>query len=509
LKLKSLSKKKQMSTIIQQISKLSNKHGLSPIHHCCFGTIAVVNPSGSQQSNNTKKRSKHRKQGNAGSYKFVDRAFIRVAGGNGGKGCLSYETLLGSSYKKKPDGGHGGHGGKVIILADQNEQSLNMQSHHFKAEDGKNGTSKQMHGRNGKDKIIRVPCGVVVKRVLDYDEIYDPALNVIKKISADEKDDTVVTEGIDRPYDYDDIVNLEQRSQVDGLFYWEQENSITDDDDDLISSSEMLPIAERETIPIADLDQPGSFIEVAGGGMGGTGNCVYAKRQFQSNMFAGAAERAKGEDGQVLHLELELKLIADVGLVGFPNAGKSSLLAAMSKAQPEIAPYPFTTLHPLVGTLEYVDGFRAILADVPGLIGGAALGRGRGHDFLKHIERTKALLYIVDAAGVDGRDPLTDISVLVDEIASYGNEDMMERPALVVANKMDLIQDQSLQDEILYALSSLAIEKGINFNGEVHGISAGVTGEGLSELSRAIRTLVEKGNAERQTRNQIFHTFKI
>jgi GTP-binding protein len=137
------------------------------------------------------------------------------------------------------------------------------------------------------------------------------------------------------------------------------------------------------------------------------------------------------------------------------------------------------------------------------------LGRGRGHDFLKHIERTKALLYIVDVAGVDGRDPLTDISVLVDEIASYGNEDMMERPALVVANKMDLIQDQSLQDEILYSLSSLAIEKGINFNGEVHGISAGVTGEGLSELSRAIRALVEKGNAERQTRNQIFQTFKI
>jgi GTP-binding protein len=493
---------------MQRISKLSCNNVLSPIYHCPFGTIATVNPSGFQQSKK-KKRSKYRKQGNAGSYKFVDRAFIRVSGGKGGSGCLSYATLLGSSYKKKPDGGHGGKGGSVIILADQNEQSLNMPSHHFKAEDGKNGTSNQMHGRNGKDKIIRVPCGVVVKRVLDYDEIYDPELNAIKKINVDEQYDTVVAKGIDRPYDYDDIVNSEQRSQADGLFYWEQENNDPEDDDELISSSEMLPIAERETVAIADLDQAGSFIEVAFGGRGGTGNCVYAKRQFQSNMYAGASERARGEDGQVLHLELELKLIADVGLVGFPNAGKSSLLAAMSKAQPEIAPYPFTTLHPLVGTLEYVDGFRAILADVPGLIGGAALGRGRGHDFLKHIERTKALLYIVDAAGVDGRDPLQDLNVLVEEIASYGNEDMMERPALIVANKLDLIQDHIVQDEILYALSALAIEKGIKFNGEVHGISAGVTGEGLSELSKAIRALVEKGNTERQARNQIFQTFKI
>lgn len=494
-----------MNSILQRISKIPYNNRLSPTFHSKFGTIATVNPSGSQKTK--KKKSKHRKQGNAGSYKFVDRAFIRVAGGQGGKGCLSYETLLGSSYKKKPDGGHGGKGGSIIIRADPSEQSLNMPSHHFKAEDGKNGTSKQMHGRNGKDKIIRVPCGVVVKRVLDYDEIYDPEMNVIKKISVNEKDDTVVTEGIDRPYDYDDIVNLEQRSQADGLFYWEQEHSITDEDDELISSSEMLPITERETIAIADLDQPGSFIEVAVGGRGGTGNCVYAKRQFQSNMYAGAAERAKGEEGQVLHLELELKLIADIGLVGFPNAGKSSLLAAMSKAQPNIAPYPFTTLHPLVGTLEYVDGFRAILADVPGLIGGAALGRGRGHDFLKHIERTKALLYIVDAAGVDGRDPLSDLNVLIEEIASYGNEDMMKRPALIVANKLDLIKDHSQQDEILHALSALVIQRGINCNGEVHGISAGVTGEGLSELSRAIRALVERGNAERKLRNQMFQTF--
>ena len=112
----------------------------------------------------TKKQSKHRKQGNASSYKFVDTTRIKVKGGSGGKGCLSYESMYGSTYKKRPDGGHGGNGGVVVIMADANEQSLNMSTHHFKAQDGTNGSSRQMHGRNGKDKIIRVPCGVVVKR---------------------------------------------------------------------------------------------------------------------------------------------------------------------------------------------------------------------------------------------------------------------------------------------------------------------------------------------------------
>ena len=111
-----------------------------------------------------KKESKHRKQGNASSYKFVDTTRIKVMGGAGGKGCLSYQSKMGSSYKKRPDGGHGGHGGYVIIMADANEQSLNMSTHHYKGNDGIHGSSQQKHGRNGKDKIIKVPCGVVVKR---------------------------------------------------------------------------------------------------------------------------------------------------------------------------------------------------------------------------------------------------------------------------------------------------------------------------------------------------------
>jgi len=128
-------------------------------------------------------------------------------------------------------------------------------------------------------------------------------------------------------------------------------------------------------------------------------------------------------------------------------------------------------------------------------------GRGRGHDFLRHLERTKALLYIVDAAGVDGRDPLSDLSILVDELKAYGDSDMLDRPAIVVANKFDLIQDTDLQEEILYELSKTALDCGIQFDGEVHGISAGVTGEGLGVLSSAIRSLVESGEEKRTERN--------
>jgi Obg family GTPase CgtA len=303
-----------------------------------------------------------------------------------------------------------------------------------------------------------------------------------------------------KPTDYEEIVNAGVRSDDDGMYHWETD--VTVDDDELISSSENIFEGEREQVAVGDLDKPGSYVVVSNGGIGGIGNCAYAKRQHVPDLIAKASERAVGKAGEVVHLELELKLIADVGLVGFPNAGKSSLLAAMSKAQPEIAPYPFTTLHPLVGTLEYNDGFRAVVADVPGLIGGAAEGRGRGFDFLRHLERTKALLYIVDAAGVDGRDPLNDLRILVDEIKSYGDSDMLERPALVVANKMDLIQDPNLQDEILIAISITALDCGINFNGEVHGISAGVTGEGLGILSSSIRSLVDIGEELREERNE-------
>ena len=182
-------------------------------------------------------------------------------------------------------------------------------------------------------------------------------------------------------------------------------------------------------------------------------------------------------------------MIADVGLVGYPNAGKSSLLASTSRATPHIAPYPFTTLNPLVGHIEYRDGFRVVMCDVPGLIAGASEGRGQGTDFLRHLERTKALLYVVDAAGVDGRDPGKDFGSLIHELSHYANGDMLQRKCLVVANKADLLHEEERQ-AVEETLREMAREAGLILEQDVFSISAGVTGEGLPHLTKSIRQIM-------------------
>lgn len=162
----------------------------------------------------------------------------------------------------------------------------------------------------------------------------------------------------------------------------------------------------------------------------------------------------------------------------------------MSRAAPEVAPYPFTTLHPLMGVIEYRDGMAVKVADIPGLIAGASEGRGKGIDFLRHVERTKALMYVLDAAGTEGRDPIEDLRVLVDELSSYGAGTLLERDALVVANKVDLIEPERLQD-LLASIQEAADDLGINRYAPVAGISAGVSGEGLAALSRDIRGVID------------------
>ena len=248
---------------------------------------------------------------------------------------------------------------------------------------------------------------------------------------------------------------------------------------------------------VADLDQPYQHVVVARGGPGGRGNVTFASHHGPLPDGGLLHRRARARDGEHAALELELKLIADLGLVGFPNAGKSSLLRAMSKATPEVAPYPFTTLHPLVGTIHYRDGLKIRAADIPGLIGGAADGKGMGHDFLRHVERTKALLYMVDAAGVDMRDPIEDLRILVNELGSYGDGSLLERRALVVANKVDLLHRDSVP-EILDSLRKAIAELGLQLEHDVMAISAGVTGEGLGGLSKAMRDVVTQTEKERQ-----------
>ena len=180
-----------------------------------------------------------------------------------------------------------------------------------------------------------------------------------------------------------------------------------------------------------DLDAPGMRLLAARGGKGGLGNVHFASATHQTPRIA-----ELGEPGQALELELELKLLADVGLVGFPNAGKSTLLAIVSAARPKIASYPFTTLQPNLGVVAVGD-FSFVMADIPGLIAGAHAGVGLGHDFLRHIERTRLLLHLVDAAGTDGRDPLDDYRQIIEELRLYQPE-LAGRPRIVVLNKIDL-----------------------------------------------------------------------
>jgi GTPase len=438
--------------------------------------IAQENARGNKSRSRPKVRGKSMRQ----THLFVDRCRLRVSGGRGGRGCTSMQVLTRKRHIR-PDGGNGGDGGSVLIIADPVEQTLSRSNPHVVAEDGGPGRSQQCHGARGKNKIIRVPLGVVVRRVLDPDEEWDAAAQQVRKVhgAAVEEREEIRPEDFPKEPEFIPFGGFTAKVSID----------YNEDDEE-------AELVERQVVPLADLDEPGSYLLVARGGRGGEGTFVYASKPGQPPDIQYLNIRAQPEAGEVVHLELELKLIADIGLVGFPNAGKSSLLRAMSAASPEVAAYPFTTLNPLMGCIEYRDGFRVQAADIPGLIDGAAEGRGKGHDFLRHIERTKALLYIVDSAGVDGRDPISDLKILAKELGSYGDGSLIKRRALVVANKVDLLSKDQ-EEELLIQITETAAELGIQFEHDVMAISAGVTGEGLGVLSRAIREIVIKSEEDR------------
>jgi len=229
---------------------------------------------------------------------------------------------------------------------------------------------------------------------------------------------------------------------------------------------------------LGDIVDDGQELVVAKGGKGGLGNC-----HWKTSVKQAPVEHTDGEPGQEASLKLDLKLLADLGLVGYPNAGKSSLLTAITHAHPKVAAYPFTTLNPIVGTLIFEDYTRMRIADVPGLISGAHEGVGLGHSFLRHIERARFLAYVVDVAGVDGRDPAGDYRSLRDELAMH-RADLAERPCLVLANKMDLPGSAE-------ALATFSAETGT----DPIPISA-LTGQGLDRLKDALHALVRPGRDE-------------
>jgi GTP-binding protein len=310
---------------------------------------------------------------------FVDRIKVFVQAGKGGRGCVSFrrEKFV---PKGGPDGGDGGPGGDVILLADRHVDNLTNLFYEpiIRAKNGGHGKGKKMTGSAGADRVVKVPVGTVV----------------------------YAAEGAERS-----TFNA-QRST---------------------SSAEQLAIGNRQlAIPIVDLIRDGQEFVLCRGGAGGKGNV-----HFKSSRNRAPRQYTEGEEGEEGYFLLELRTIADVGLVGYPNAGKSTLLRKVSAARPKVAAYPFTTLHPIVGVIEFPGYRRATIADIPGLIEGAHRGLGLGHEFLRHITRCRILVFVIDVAGSEGRNPVEDLRNLRREIDLY-DPALSSRPWLVVANKMDL-----------------------------------------------------------------------
>jgi GTP-binding protein len=338
---------------------------------------------------------------------FVDEVKVHGRAGHGGKGCVAFlrET---SRPKGGPSGGNGGRGGDVILQADHDLNNLVAQfySPRLIAQDGKPGLGKGMDGAAGRDLVVKVPCGTLVWRL--------PSSEPAPAGEAGEEPEraTLLTSSSRRPV----------------MRHAGSERAV-----ELDLEEEAAPTTSGETSRelVADLTENGRQFVLCKGGRGGLGNRNFATARRQTPRFAQPGEA--GGEGDYL---FELRIIADVGLVGYPNAGKSTLLTAISQARPKVASYPFTTLHPQVGIVEFADYSRLTVCDVPGLIEGAHRNVGLGHEFLRHIERCKLIVLMLDMAGTDGRNPSDDYKQLLRELELY-DPDLLKRPRLVVANKMD------------------------------------------------------------------------
>ena len=327
---------------------------------------------------------------------FVDQVTIKVSGGRGGNGCVSFRR---EKYVPKggPDGGDGGHGGSVILEARDGVNSLMALANRNNIRGGR-GTGGMGYGRHGAgadDITIFVPPGTIV-------------------------------------------------------------------------------IDTETGLTMKDLAAAGDSVVAAKGGRGGRGNT-----RFKSSTNQAPRQATDGTEGEHKTLRLELKVIADVGVIGKPNAGKSTLLSRLSSARPEIANYPFTTKYPNLGQVAIDLDHSFIMADIPGLIEGASEGVGLGHDFLKHIERAGILVHLVEPTPMDQTDPVENYRSIRNELERY-NVKLKERPEILVCTKSELPG----HDEVMKALAE---ETGV----EVHSISA-VTGDGLKPLVHKIATVLEE-----------------
>ena len=319
---------------------------------------------------------------------FADRARIIIQSGKGGNGHISFRR---EKYVPAggPDGGDGGRGGDIIFeVSDQvNNLSDYRMRRKFAATNGEEGGKKKCHGKDGKDLVLKVPAGTIIKEA--------------------------------------------ETGQV-----------------------------------ICDMSGENKRVVVLHGGKGGLGNMHFATSTMQAPKYA-----KPGGESKSLEVILELKLLADVGLVGYPNAGKSTLLSRLSNAKPEIANYPFTTLNPILGVVDLPGGGSFVMADIPGIIEGASEGVGLGLEFLRHIERCKVLVHMVDISGVEREDPIEDIKAINNELSKY-NEKLVEKPTIIALNKADTRPDEA---------ESIKAKVEDTFHKKTFLISA-VTGAGVKEL---------------------------
>lgn len=338
--------------------------------------------------------------------KFIDEAKIYVKAGDGGNGIATFRR---EKYIPMggPNGGDGGRGGSVYVVADRNINTLvdYRYTRKFLAQRGENGGSADCYGAGGDDIVLRMPVG------------------------------TVVTE---------------------------------------LNSGEIM----------ADLAEHDQKVLIAKGGKGGLGNI-----HFKSSTNRAPRQCTKGEPGEEFELALELRVLADVGLLGLPNAGKSTLIRAISAARPKVADYPFTTLHPNLGVVRVGAEKSFVVADVPGLIEGAADGAGLGIRFLKHLQRTRILLHLVDIAPIDPEaNPVRDAKAIVGELAKH-DPALVDKPRWLVLNKLDLIPEEDREKAIKDFLK--AYKKATKYDGPVFGIAA-INGEGTKPLIYAIQEALEQ-----------------
>jgi len=335
--------------------------------------------------------------------KFIDEAKIYIKAGDGGRGCVSFRR---EKYVPRggPNGGDGGNGGDIIMVARRNMSSLldHRYQQHYRAKRGEHGRGKDQHGKNSEHLLIPVPMGTIVK---DFE------------------------------------------------------------------TEEFL----------GDLTENNQELIVAKAGRGGKGNARFVSSTNQAPKIA-----EPGGEGEEKTLKLELKLLADVGLLGFPNAGKSTLISTISAARPKIADYPFTTLVPNLGVVSYGDGATFVLADIPGLIEGAHEGAGLGIQFLRHIERTKILIHLLDLSPITNRDPIEDYETMNRELKAY-SEELSKKPQILALNKIDITEAREDLEKI---------EKHFSKSGIKTFPISSATGEGTKELVWEVVRHLENLNKE-------------